>query len=937
MGEDAVIWIDYAKPFRLVPHRVTVYLEKNVRVSSAEASTGSTRYEGASWLGKFFTNSRLELPIDRTKSPPAVTPAIYHRGKSIQPGFEQPAPSQTVGPIDQIQFESSGPMVPAIDIPRPERRIRLLNRYSTGFQSSYFEDPNTGESIGMLDSGANFIVEGQTDLDTVSLMADRVVVWSKDDLAALTQQDGPAGTGQYEFYLEGNVIFRQGEQVVYAERMYYNVAEEYGTILGAELITPVPEQRGLVRLKADVLQRVAKDHYQAFGAALTTSRLGVPRYWIQAKQIDYFDKQTNDINPITGEAQIDPLTGQPKINHKRLATASNNLLYFGGVPILYVPRLSADVEDPVFYLNSISFSNDDVFGFQIRTEFDNYEIFGIDNPWEGTDWTTDIDLLSERGLGLGTRFEFEDTFFPYIENPATGFLDAWGIYDNGLDNLGSDRMALVPEENLRGRIWGRHRQMTRFGFQFTGELGVISDRNFLESFYEKDWDTQKDFDTSFELKKLDGNQSFSIFGSTRVNDFFMQTEWIPRLDHYVIGQPLLFDRLTYYSHATIGYAREKPATAPQDPADAAKFDPLPYERDIEGIVASWRQELDFPLEVGPTKVVPYVLGEVGYQTQDINGDDLLRGYAQGGVRSSLMMWSANRNTQSQLFNLNGVAHKVTLFSDIFVAESSQDLERVGIYNSLDDDSQEFFRRRLKFDTYGLPAGTPVPYQVDARNYALRTNFQGNVTSPVWEVADDMTSAKLELRQTWQTKRTGPGSDKIIDWITLNVGGTVFPNADRDNFGETLGLLNYDFDWQVGNRFSVFSNGYWDMFDDGLQTMTIGGALNRTQIGNLYLSYTGTKSPFRTNLLVASLQYRLSQKWFAGLGTAYDFDEIGNLGQSLFFTRFGESTIFTVNLSVNSSRDNIGIGINFEPRFFASGQYSKINGEPLPPIGAHGLE
>jgi len=202
MGEDAVIWIDYAKPFRLTPHRITVYLEKNVRVSSTEAATGYVGFEGGNWLGKFYTNSRIELPVDRTKSPPAVAPAIYHRGRSVQPDAETSLPAETVQPIDQIQYEADGPMAPTVDVqPAPNRMIRLLNRYSTGFQSSYFEDPVTGEAIGMFDSGINFIIDGQTDLDTVSLLADRVVIWSKEGVSEYLQQDGPLGPGQYEFYL----------------------------------------------------------------------------------------------------------------------------------------------------------------------------------------------------------------------------------------------------------------------------------------------------------------------------------------------------------------------------------------------------------------------------------------------------------------------------------------------------------------------------------------------------------------------------------------------------------------------------------------------------------------------------------------------------------------------------------------------------------------
>ncbi|MDC7217983.1 MAG: DEAD/DEAH box helicase, partial [Spirochaetales bacterium] len=200
--------------------------------------------------------------------------------------------------------------------------------------------------------------------------------------------------------------------------------------------------------------------------------------------------------------------------------------------------------------------------------------------------------------------------------------------------VGADRRMLTPETDLRGRVWGRHRQMTFFDWQFTGELGLISDRNFLESYYEKDWDTQKDFDTSFELKKLVDNQSFNIYGSSRVNDFFMQTEWMPKLDHYMLGQPLLFDRLTYFSHSSVGYARLRPSTAPEDPADAATYDPLAYEVDVEGLVGTTRHEIDLPMELFGSKITPYALGDVTYQGQDINGDDLLRGYAQGGVRGS---------------------------------------------------------------------------------------------------------------------------------------------------------------------------------------------------------------------------------------------------------------------------------------------------------------
>ena len=54
------------------------------------------------------------------------------------------------------------------------------------------------------------------------------------------------------------------------------------------------------------------------------------------------------------------------------------------------------------------------------------------------------------------------------------------------------------------------------------------------------------------------------------------------------------------------------------------------------------------------------------------------------------------------------------------------------------------------------------------------------------------------------------------------------------------------------------------------------------------------------------------------------------------TRIGESFLVTLGASYDASRDNIGARILVEPRFLASGR-SEIAGEPIPPVGAFGLE
>ncbi len=164
-----------------------------------------------------------------------------------------------------------------------------------------------------------------------------------------------------------------------------------------------------------------------------------------------------------------------------------------------------------------------------------------------------------------------------IHGPTTGFLDAWAIDDHGTDTLGADRMNVPLEADFRYRILGQHRQHLPDGYQLTAELGWVSDRNFLEQYYEAEWDQFKDQITGIELKRLLDNMSYGISADVQLNEFFTQTEWLPRLDHFWLGQPLLGDRLTWFEHTSLAYARLQPAATPENPVDAAKFGLLPWE------------------------------------------------------------------------------------------------------------------------------------------------------------------------------------------------------------------------------------------------------------------------------------------------------------------------------------------------------------------------
>ncbi len=474
----------------------------------------------------------------------------------------------------------------------------------------------------------------------------------------------------------------------------------------------------------------------------------------------------------------------------------------------------------------------------------------------------------------------------------------------------------------------------------TAELGVISDRNFLEQYYEQEWDEEKDESTGIEYKRSRSDHSWSISSDIRPNEFFTQTEWLPRFDHFWIGHPLLSNWLNWTEHTNVGYGRFLTLSPPLNPSQLAAQDPLAWEVNFdeqrEGLRAASRQELALPLEWGPFKFVPYVQGEAAYWVQDLEGNETTRLLGQGGLRASVPFWTADPTVRSTLFNLSGLAHKVVLEADLFWAESDVAMNGLPLYDPLDDDAIEYFRRSFCAYSYDCGPGGQIPLMFDERYYALRSGLQRWVTSPSTEVADDLAALRLAVRQRWQTKRGMPGQQRVVDWITLDLQGFVYPDAERDNFGQELGLLGYDFRWYVGDRFTVLSDAQCDFFGDGLRTISLAGAVTRPGNFRYLVGARSIEGPISTSLVYSSASCRLSPKWIINYGSSIDLGSTGNVGQRGEIIRVGESVLVGLGFNYDASRDNFGVQFHIEPRFFP-GRMSRVGGVAIPPVGLSGLE
>ena len=946
-GDEAVLWIDHADAVGRRRSNIIAYLEGRVtrnfnnpgedsRNPAEGNSRPSARMTDRSWFGRLYTDSSVRINVVRSAGEPQVKPAIFERASALRE--PNAASSSQVGQIQAAQFtelleDSTNPqLVPEAEtLVNGGRRVRVFPRSNAPVQAQWFPDPTGTHWIAVIDSGVNVIVDGLDEVGSIDVATDRLVIWTtgtgEPDLTGQTRQDYRV---PLEFYMEGNIVFRQGERVIHAKRMYYDVANRVGTVLDAELLTPVPEYAGLLRLHAKVIEQMGENRFFARDAFLTSSRMGWPGYRAQAGGIYFEDIQTPMVDRFSRQPVIDPVTGQQAMHHRRMATASNNFLFLGDVPIFYWPFMATDLTDPTFYIRGAQIKNDSVFGTQILTTWDGFQLLGMRNPPDGMDWDISLDYLSKRGCGHGTTLLYDRDSFFMLPGPTSGLADFWGIKDKGTDNLGRGRRNLEPEEDYRFRLFWKHRQMIQGEYQLSAELGWISDRNFLEQYYEREWDELKDQTTGVEFKRIRDNGSWSVIGYGRLNDFFTQTEWLPRADHFKLGQQFFNSTFTWYEHSQVAYARQRVATAPEDPSEAAIFHLLPWESGSSGERLVTRQEIDYPVQLGAVKVVPYLLGELAHWGENLAGEDTQRAYGQVGFRASMPMWKIDPTIHSDLLNVHGLAHKVIFEAEFAAADSNRDMYSLPLYDPLDDDSIEAFQRRF------APAMVSQgPF--DPRSYALRSGMASWVTAPSTEVADDLMFLRLGARQRWQTKRGMPGNRRIMDWIVFDTNVTVFPKPNRDNFGKSVGLLDYSARWHIGDRTTLVSDGMFDFFDQGQCIVNVGGFLNRPPRGNVYVGLRILEGPVSSHVLSMSYNYHMSPKWISSFGMSVDVGGSGNIGQNFKITRIGESLLVSAGFNVNASRGDVGVSLAVEPRFLPKTRLGSTGGVRIPVAGARGLE
>ncbi len=152
-------------------------------------------------------------------------------------------------------------------------------------------------------------------------------------------------------------------------------------------------------------------------------------------------------------------------------------------------------------------------------------------------------------------------------------------------------------------------------------------------------------------------------------------------------------------------------------------------------------------------------------------------------------------------------------------------------------------------------------------------MQRYVTASSSEIVDDMFQVRSGVNQRWQTKRGYPGRERIVDLVSFDVDAIYYPKAERDNFGEDVGAINYDFRYHVGDRLTLLSDGYFDVFSQGLKAISAGAMISRPGRGQAYIGVLSLEGPISSNVLNGYMKLpperQVGRCWWRGLGLQQD--------------------------------------------------------------------
>jgi hypothetical protein len=843
-----VVWIRTLQTDSATRHQIAAYVEGDA--AADKATIFSILHEGKlSANGNVSRRPLNDFPLYKRAQAARQAPPEPAAGKGLA-ALEAPRPAAARGPGDATTRPAAASQ-PASAPAETPREVQPLN-----FRADHVTSETVDGKRITIARGNVYVSQGSADSALFLELRSQAAVLFTEDLKQPKTTPSPisprlGATGKETVtgvYLEGDVVMARGERYLRGERAYYDFLTDRAYIPNVVLRT-IQEQRNIpIYIRAQEVRVLSAREMYFYKARVTSSDLYSPTYHIGARKAYLMDTTPYDAK------------GQAVGPRAWLGTLKDVTFNIRSVPVAYSPIWKGNFEEGHSALRTVRTGSHGNLGFGVETDWHLFRLLGLVPP-KGVKAIYELNWYEE-GVLTGVRFSYarQTELRRY-----TGYGRIFGLFGGGKDDDFGDQRQDIKAPSTRGRMMWRHKEFLPQDWEAQFELSYLSDRNFLERYFPTEFYAGKEQETLIYAKKQRDNWAFTALAKYRLNRFETQDEAAPDLGFFLTGEPLMDDTLTLFSESHAGLRKYKPDN--DSTLEASNF---------MGRLDT-REEVDFPIRVGPATVVPYAVGRLTYWSDEPANGENARPYAQVGARASTNIWRVYQNVIDRLWDLNGLRHVITPELAVFLS-----------------------------DTGGVSPEKLFPLDADIEQHLRRVN-----------------GASAGIYQRLQTKRGQPGNQHVVDWMRLDVVASVFDNGPDGAPGDgrfylyrpeySLGRnhVNADYSWYLSDSTTFLADMNYDTDSGSIQRASAGLSLVRDPRLAYYVGWRMLPK-MDSSVGTFGAKYQINRKYSVSLFEQYDFDFHSgrNMSTNLGIVRKLERWYCAVTLTFDQSDEKNNFGVMF---------------------------
>jgi lipopolysaccharide transport LptD-like protein len=899
-ADHAVIWLSEEPGLVIPQQRAEIALIGNAVLREPARGivrSGPNLFVVASVRGDIRYNGEQRLTGDQSNTP-IFAEAARQRQAATSIAAESRPIQPTLGEGEQPPEEK-----PAYLGPQTRPAVTFRFEFGQVLSVPMADDSRAFELSGSAAIPYVTILQTRSNGDLIAIQAERAVVFtgqkartgfeSGGDFASMNQNAQAA-------YLEGDVRIdytpgraERPEQRLWAARVYYDFVTNQAVLTDAVMRSVDPTTQIPITVRAEKLRQLSQGEYRGEQVELSTSSFATPTYSVKTDQV-YLQQTTVPVVE-QGEATF-AASGATQSEEQYVATG--NSLRVMGAPVLGLPQASGSVDQEPYPLRNFQFGSTKRMGTSVQTEWGLYEVLGQPRP-TGLDVSFLSDYLSRRGPATGLNAEYSKESIDSDNGELTdfnGLVRSYIITDHATDEFGGNRSDVTPPDQIRGKFLMEHQEFFPDGWQAQFRFGYVSDPTFMEEYFPREFYDNQPYDAVAYLKRQQDTEAITFLLNADTNRFVttsdqqqeqFDTERLPEIGYHRIGDSFADDQLTFFSDST---------------ADRVRFDKSHYSLDQQGFITvnpglpsegytgtvsapdyrgDTRQEVDWPVQIGQIKAVPYMLGRLTAYTDSPGDDGKQRVFGAAGVRLTTDFWKVDDTVQSDLFDLDRIRHIIEPEVNLFTSGETVDRSKLYIYDE---------------------------------------NVDG---------ISDVSVADIALHQRWETYRGAPGREESVTFLSWNVSADMYSNPPKDpglvqNYFRGVYFpsdpeasiprdgINSDLTWLISDAAALLADESTNVDHGKLATASVGLAVKDYDRLAYYLGLRYIE-PLDSDLATFAVQYQLTAKYTMEFSQSYDFGQNKDTNSEITLRR--RFDVLTAEISVyhDSTTGDSGVRFNLYPQ------------------------